>query len=255
MKRLLLMVYLVTAATGVQAARQYRDFTDTKGRTIRGCIVAYDEKTEIVTFERDNRKIAKVPITIFSETDRKYINIWKNQKGVSSSSKFKISCDRRVIKNWNEEQMGTISYSNGSRERDQVVGKTYFKETGYEILFANRNSYAVTDLILEYCIYYEQEVNNGEDARQGVLFGSVTIDKLAQNERKKILTNSVVTFKDESNSEFLNARVLKGEVFGISMRLYLQDGNEKTLVREVAVPDSIPNSYEWFSESRPVGDN
>lgn len=151
--------------------------------------------------------------------------------------------------------MGTITYTGGGVAHDQPIGKKHFKETGYEIIFANRNSYAVTNLILEYCIYYEQEVRSEDDARQGILFGCITIDKLAASERKKIVTNTAVTFKEETNASFLNSRVLKGKVLGISMRLYLQDGTEKILVREEALPDTIQTSYGWVSESRPVGEN
>ena len=255
MKRLVLFICLMAVAFGVRAATQYRDFTSADGKTIKAAVKAYDAQKKIVTIERDNRKTSKVPITVFSEADQEYIERWNNLSGIRSPSKFPISCDRRAIKNWTEKQMGTINYSDGSSEKNQVTGKTHFKETGYEIVFANRNNYAVTDLILEYCIYYEQETQPNRAAEQGIIFGSVKMEKLTSGERKKIQTTSVVTFKDENNASFLNARVLKGEVFGIAMRLYLQEGDEKTLIREEAIPDSIPNSHAWSSESRPAGLN
>lgn len=130
-----------------------------------------------------------------------------------------------------------------------------YKETAYDIELANRNNSAITDLVLEYCIYYEQEVEEGRAAQQGILFKSLPLDTLAPSERKKIQTSSVVTFKDESSSTFLNARVFKGEVFGISMRLYLMEGEEKTLVRELTIPGSLLSRYAWTPETKAVGFN
>ena len=255
MKRLVLFICLVAMVSGVRAATEYRDFTSAEGKTIRACILAYDAPNEIVAVERENRGSSKVPITVFSEDDQEYIKRWNNQNSIKSTTKFKISCDRRSINDWTEEKMGTIRYTSGSEVHNQVIGKQFFKETGYEIIFANRNNHAVTGLILEYCIYYEQEVRTDKNLQQGILFGSVAIDKLTQSERKNIQTDSVVTFKDMSDSSFINARVLKGEVHGISMRLYLQEGDEKTLIREMAVPDSVTANHEWSSQSSPVGYN
>ncbi len=255
MKYSVLLICLVTMVSGVWAATQYRDFTDTQGRTIRGCIKAYDATKKSVKFERENKRPADVPISIFSEADQEYIKKWNNQNSIRSTSKFTISCDRRSVKNWTKEQFGTITYSDGSVEHDQVTGKAFFKETAYEIGFANRNSHAVTDLLLEYCIYYEQQVEGSKEAKPGILFGSLPIDKLDKGERREILTDSVVIFKDEKDASFINARVLKGSVIGIAMRLYLKEGDEKILIREMAVPDNVTVKHKWSSKSKPVGLN
>jgi hypothetical protein len=252
MKRGGLIFCLIAVITGAQAEDTYRDFTDTQGRTIRGRVLAYDTARGEVSFERENGRTAKVPVTIFSEADRQYIEKWNNQAGVRSTTRFRISCDRRAVRDWSEKMMGTIHYSDGSVQHDQVTGKKDFAETNYEIVLVNRNSHPITDLVLEYCIYYQQELMDGAEAQQGVLFGSVPIEKLDASERRTIETDSVVVFKEETNAEFLYSRVLNGEVNGICLRLYLKDGDERVLVREVGVPDSIPDSYEWVAQSRPV---
>lgn len=140
MKRLLLMVCLVTSVIGAQAAKQYRDFTDTKGRTIRGCIVSYDATTERVKFERDNRKTSKVPITIFSETDQTYIRGWSVLKDFSTERLFKISVNRK--KSDNEEESST------THNKKKAV-----EDTHYEILLENRSPSGFNGLELEYRIY------------------------------------------------------------------------------------------------------
>jgi hypothetical protein len=257
MKQWLPILLLMVLATGVQAEKQYRDFTDTQGRTIRGRILSYNKARGEVHLERDNGRTAKVPATIFSEVDREYIEKWNNESGVRSTSRFRVSCNRRAVKNWQEIMKGTINYTDGSKEHDQVVGKKDFEEVNYEIEFANRNSYPITDLVLEYCIYYEQEalVKNEPEAQQGILFGSIPIEKLDASEKKTVTTDSAVVFKEETNASFLNSRLLRGDVTGIWTRLYLQTGEEKTLVREEALPDSLPKSRQWATRSKRVGAN
>lgn len=255
MSRFVLLLCLAFVVFEAAASNTYRDFTDAQGRTIRGCVVAYDAAKRVVTFERDNRKTSRVPIDIFSEADQKYILKWSNQEGVKSTSKFKISCDRRHIKSWSEEKIGTIHYTSGSVEHDQVTGKMSYDETAYEFVLANRNNYAVTDLLFEYCIYYEQEVGSEDNIKQGILFGSIPIDKLEKGERKMILSNKVVTFKDESDAGFINARVLNGSVLGVAMRLYIQQGEENVLVREMALPSGILKGRAWSTSSVKAGMN
>ena len=66
----------------------------------------------------------------------------------------------------------------------------------------------------------------------------------------------VTVFKYELNSEFTNARVYRGEVEGVCVRLYTKDSSGKSMVlRELAVPDSVMNSHRWTQTSRPVGEN
>ena len=56
MKRFLLMACLLVMAAGALAEKEYRDFTDQEGRTIRGCITGYNAQKQMVTIERDNDK-------------------------------------------------------------------------------------------------------------------------------------------------------------------------------------------------------
>lgn len=87
MKRMILficwsgMVFSVWAVT-------YRDFTDTQGRTIRGRVLKFNFRTKMVTFERENKRLAKVPLSIFSESDQAYIqNIGISNKKPSEPKK------------------------------------------------------------------------------------------------------------------------------------------------------------------------
>ena len=97
MKNWILLIVVLLAANGVFAVGQYRDFVDSQGRTIRGKVLRFEARTQTVTIERDNKKITKVPITIFSEADQSYILEWDAAKGFTSDSLLKITCDDRQV--------------------------------------------------------------------------------------------------------------------------------------------------------------
>ena len=250
MKRLGLMVYRVSAAIGVQAVKQYRDFTDTKGRTIRGCIVSYDATTEMVKFERDNRKTSKVPITIFSETDQTYIRGWPVLKDFSTERMFKISVNRK--KSENEEDSSTTHNK-----------KTAVEDTNYEILFENRSPSGFNGLELEYRIYYEQE--DGKGCNQGVYCGDTAIKSIVPRSKKTFYTEAVSTYTKELDSGWYygnsndgasgRKNIQRGDVHGVWIRLHLTLTSGAKETRELCYPDSLSNSRVWVSSSIRVGMN
>jgi hypothetical protein len=107
-KYLAVCAVLVCSTPVVQAATEYRDFTSTEGKVIKGALKVYNSLDNTVTIERANRKTFTVQVTVFSEVDQAYINTWKNQEGVRRSSKFNVSCDRRVVKDWIEKHTPPI---------------------------------------------------------------------------------------------------------------------------------------------------
>ena len=250
MKRLLLVIYLVTAAVGVQAVKQYRDFTDTKGRTIRGRIVAYDAKKKIVTFERDNKRTSKVPITVFSETDQGYVLEWETLKNFATERLFRISAKQKKIDN----------EAKGSKSRSKQIE---VEDTHYEILLENKSASELKGLELEYCIYYEQE--EGAACSQGVHCGDLSIDAINPVSKKTLQTEAVSTYTKELNSDWRYVdddgkpisvdNVQRGDVHGIWIRIHLKLPSGQKETREFCCPESISNSKAWVSSSIRAGMN
>jgi hypothetical protein len=246
---------LAIFCAGAWAGDAYRDFTDTQGRSVRGCVVDFDGRKDLVTIELENKRQATAPVGGFSEADQQYIRKWARLDALRSESKFRISCERRAGKSWNEEKKGTINFVEGGSAKDQVVGKTFFDETEYEITLHNRNEFPVEGFVLKYCIYYKQDVSAGGEQRPGVLFGSESIESIDRNNKKEFITKPVVTFKDMSDSSFINARVLKGEVDGIVLRICASDQDGGEVLRELSLPESTAEHYGWHDKSVPVGLN
>ena len=134
---------LIGLVSGARAGKEYRDFSDTQGRTIRACIMEYDSENETVKLERENRRIAKVPITIFCETDQAYVRDWEMLHDFERKGSFNIDVKR--MKRDNDEQ--------DSRDHNS---KKEVTDTYYIIVLQNKGSSELKGLKLEYCIYYEQ---------------------------------------------------------------------------------------------------
>ncbi len=232
-------------------AQEIRNFTDLQGRVVSGSIVRYDGRKNLVTIRREGGQEATVPVGAFSEADRQYILAWGGLDAVRSTSKFLITIDRRRLESWSEEQLGTINYRGGGTAENQVVGKISYDKVGFRLELRNNNDVDLSGLEVEYCIYYEQELED-EGLQQGVLHGVLPVPLLATRGKLELMTDPVVVFKDEKNSEFTNARVLKGEVHGMALRVYGKNGEERVLLRQEALPDSVMKSYPWAKSSAPV---
>lgn len=226
-----------------------RTFTLKDGRTLEAEIVGFNGGK--VSLKRSDGKIIPVPSDIFVETDVAYINKWAMFEGVRSTSKFKLTLNRRNVKNWKKERLGTIRYTDGSSETDQVVGRTDFEEVAFDIKLDNRNKYALSDLILEYNIYYEQDIG-ARDAEVGqyVLSGSIKLDAIGAQSKRDLATKTVTIFKDESDSSFLNARVLKGDVHGIVCRICTMQGQKKVVLRNEGMPNKLLETVRWAEKSK-----
>ena len=248
MKRILLIAYLITIAAGVQAVKQYRDFTDTKGRTIRGCIVSYDAKKGIVSFERDNRKISKVPVTVFSESDQAYIREWEVLRCFSMERFLKVSAKRKQTDN------DSKSYSSSYKSLK-------VEDTGYEIQIENRSTSNFSGLKLEYCIYYEQDKiqSGGNITDQGVFFGDISIDSIASKSKITLQTKTVSTYMKELGSGAVwtdgSENVQRGGIHGLWIRIHMIMPSGEETVRDICFPSSLSNGKAWMTSSIRAGMN
>jgi hypothetical protein len=226
-------------------------FTLKDGRTLEAEIVAYSGGK--VSLKRADGKTIPVASNVFVESDVAYINEWAKFEGVRSTSKFKLSFSRKSINSWNYERLGRITYTNGEVEENQVVGKTDFDEEAFEIKLENRNKYALTGLILEYNIYYDQETNVREtEPGQYVLYDSIKLAPIEGQSKTEAVTKSVTIFKDESNSEFINSRVIKGDVHGIVCRICTMQNGKKIVLRNEALPEKLLTNMSWAESSKMV---
>lgn len=246
MKYLVLFICLVTMVSGVRAATKYRDFTSADGKTIRGCIQAYDAVTKTVTIERDNKRTSKVPITMFSEADQSYILEWDMLRTFTGKRFFKISAKSKMVKN-----KDNAGYSTKTVE-----------DTTYVIMIENGSKSSLKGIKMEYCIYYEKDSWNGKKLEHlpGVRYGSASIDSMGPRSKKTLKTDSVSITKTELDSDayFVSGRpnVLKGEVLGIKIRFTMETPSGQKKMREYCKPEGMQRkAWSTSSKSKPGGLN
>ncbi len=244
--KLFLMMCLVSVGS---VYGEYHAFTLKDGRTLKAEIVSFNSGK--VSLKRSDGKTIPVPANVFIEADVAYIKKWAMFEGVRSTSKFKLKLDRRNVKSWKKERLGTITDTSGAVENNQVVGRTDFNEVAFDVKLDNRNKYALADLIFEYNIYYEQDIGNrNAESGQYVLFGSTKLAAIGPQSKRELMTKTVTIFKDESNSEFMNSRVLKGDVHGIVYRICTMQDGKKVVLRSEGLPEKLLEKMTWAKASK-----
>ena len=131
-----LMTAVLTIGLAVSAG-EYRDFMSADGKAIRAKILRYDAKARKVTLERDNRKMATIPLVALSSEDQAHVLQWEFNKVFMSESSFKIEAKRKEVKDKN------ASY--GSYVQARKV-----EDTAYEIRLQNRSTSKIDNLNIEY---------------------------------------------------------------------------------------------------------
>ena len=246
MKYLVVALFFATQIINVYAAKQYQDFTDTQGRTIKGCIVSYNEKTEIVVFERSNKRTAKVSLSIFSKESQAKILSLETKKNFTSKSTFKISATRQETKNKKKS-------SDGSKYLIRA------ENANYEIVLENMSNENFNNIKIEYCIYYEQEENADADASKGVLCGSISDLSIPKKSKETINTDQIIIFKSSLNLDnyysMASKSTLNGEILGIWIRVHTKLPSGENAIREYSRPDKILKNKKWRKSSIDVGLN
>jgi len=235
--------------SGVMAATKYRDFTSADGKTIRGCIQAYDAKTKTVIIERDNRRTNKVQITVFSEADQAYILEWNTVDEFMSSKCLSVSVNK------NRDSLPKEETSKGKKSKKGATSKSGGFSVHYEIEFYLMNAAPMKDVRMEYKIYYEQsDAHFGfQEPEQKIFNGQISIPLIEPGkkcvivtEKVKIQKDSVPPKKPKKDEGAGQGHGAKGDVHGVRARLYLKLPSGKEVKREFSYPDKLPSGkFGW----------
>jgi hypothetical protein len=248
MKTRSIIVGVLCMVLSAGAETQYRDFMSAEGQVIRGRVMKYDAKKRAVTIQRDNKKMATVPLSILSKDDQAYILEWEFNKIFLSESSLKIEVKREKRKD-KEESYGSFIHTKK------------VEHAGYKLSIQNKSTSKLKNLEVQYCIFYEQQKNsNGKLLdEQGVKYGSIDIPILAPKSTKEISTETVTIYKEEMDSDYTYssgaANTSKGKVHGIWVRVIMKLTSGETLARSYCLPDSLNNKRVWKKSSVNVGMN
>ena len=251
MKRYILLICLLGMVARVQSAAEYRDFTNTEGKVIRGCIKAYDPRSKTVTIEFDNKHTAKAQISAFCGEDQDYILEWKSSKFFYDSKALKITADKRRIDQRKEKEWRDVRYTSGDVEKQLMNEKTY-ESILYDIEFYSRNEADLTNLRLVYIIYYEQSEMSWEkpEVVQKTKRGELSIPLIKSRNKAKVETESVEIYRDNVSQRAWisdkNRTGGEGNVHGLRARLFMTLPSGKQIVRDFSYPEKLSLvDYPW----------
>lgn len=155
MKKMMWGLLIVVLGLSVHAEGAGRIFVDAKGRSIEAELIRYDEPKKEVTIKRVGvRKEIRVPITVFSTKDQKYIREWGKLQVLHDSS-FKVDIRRK-------------NKLDSSRSRATTASTQVYTDHTFNLVFDNGTTTSLENIDLEYVIFYEQEhhVNGGNDVEE-----------------------------------------------------------------------------------------
>lgn len=250
-KRYVFLICLFGMVSGVQAATDYRDFTSTDGRAIRAAVKAYNRQTEMVTIERDDKRTVKVPITVFCGEDQDYIVEWESSRFFYDDSALKINCDKKRVDQRKEKEWQDVRYVSGDMQK-VLVNETVYESVLYDIEFYSSSEADLTDLRLDYILYYEQSAISWEkpEVVQKTKRGEISIPLIKSRTKSKVETESVEIHSDNvTQRAWVSGRVRtggEGDVHGLRARLYMKLPSGKELVREFSYPDRLSEErFPW----------
>ncbi|MEN7972383.1 MAG: hypothetical protein ABFR47_00965 [Verrucomicrobiota bacterium] len=221
-------------------AAEYRKFTDAKGRTLSAELIRYNDLQKKVTIKCKGKGIKTVPVSIFSETDQKYIASWNQNQDFLSEKKLLVEFKRRKRKNVE------VSYSTTSG------GRTWY-ECNFNIELTNKSTTGFDKIELEYVVFYSQDhyIQNNADReeRHGTLYKQEVIN-LPKKSTKEFETEKILLFQRKVGSTSYGKPDLRGEVHGIILNISMKSETGETISRQIKYPDNL--NHVWTSSTKNV---
>lgn len=235
-----------------------RIFTLPDGRVLEAKIVGYDDRAGLVQVERKDGKRVKVKPSVFVEEDQQYIKDWVTLHALLSEQSLHVEADSRVAKEWKEKETKDVQYSDGIVEEDFVYNVVKYENVVYDFTFKNSSVKPVKDLLLEYCIYYEQSGmtwDKNPETELKTFYGKINVAEIPVDEPVTISTKPVMIYRDEISAipQLGGDRRCpgKGKVVGVLVHLVLKAGDLE-VTRELSDPKSMDqDKHPWVEASMP----
>lgn len=233
------IVTLTLCFCAATAFAELHEFNLPDGRSIKAEIVGYNARLGKVELKLGNGSRKKVSPAVFVQADQDYIQDWAALEGFRNSSAFKVECSKKKLESW--------------KEGNDVEEYKYEKYV-YEVMLENRTASTIDNMSVEYRIYYEQEVNDGNTKkvvdRELVKKGALDVDDIRTKEVLRLKTEPVVIHEYEYNiSDYYreggDPESTTGEIQGIWLRISVKTPGGQTAVRDIYEPSSLKGKHRW----------
>jgi hypothetical protein len=262
-----LIILLCGMMQTIQAEEKLRTLTAQDGRTLNARIIRFDATRDEVTVMRTDRKPIAVQRSVFSEKDQAYILQWYTAELFNNSSKFKLKLSPECLREWKEEVEKKQDDSDNKKDKSPKIN--FNREYQYILQLENRCGVDLTNLSLEYCIFYSQEKavasstednddenestdqnsgSNGKDddsekvavPEEQVKTGTASI-QLIQNEDTTSVKSVAVAIYDQTGDKL----DLKGEIIGAWFKVRMIGPSGALIERDVVHPSGLSKKHPW----------
>ncbi len=257
-----LCLILLIASSVLADSDSYHNFEDSRGRGIEACILDFDPHANAVKLRLRNKRIRSVKIDVFSESSQLYIRDWYQSKSLLSGKTLTLSIKKKSLLSDREVRNGWESYPSGMD----------FEDVAYEITLQNKGKKSLSDVKLEYCIYYERTIDEtthkwevvpdwghrGTDhvelPRQKIMKTSIGIILLNQLDVKNQLkeTTKKVRLYDGKESKVNTIetnkghyRTIKDKIVGIRVHVSIPLPSGRPATKEFSYPTDLIKRTEW----------
>jgi hypothetical protein len=189
MKPLLVFFVLLALPAIVRA----RTFTNQKGQTFEGSLVAVDAKSAEIM--RGDGKKFKVALETLSADDRKFCTEWRE---ANPNLKLTLKAEAVTAAGSRQTQNAQNHDGAGTRDTTSTTSRSRAQEQGYRITVSNWSKdpgTKVGGLTVEYAIvvgYFDTTAKDKRGVKQ-VVRGKATLPELAGSKAESVMTQTVKT--------------------------------------------------------------
>jgi len=186
------LIYLISTLCALLPGASARTFTNQKGQTFEGSVVAVDA-TNAEILRGDGKKF-KVALTTLSAEDQKFCNDWR-----VANPALKLTVKADSVTAAGTRKSDTDSSSNGSTGNStSVTSRSRVMEEGYRITVSNWSKdpgTKVSGLTVEYAIVIGFFDTNAKDKRgvKSIVRGKGNLPELVGSKAEFLLTQTVKT--------------------------------------------------------------
>ena len=227
------------------------------GDIINGTILDYQNRSDLLTFRADDGNQIRIKGAQLSDDSFKYVRSWASVKAFEDKSKFRLYVyGPNSINTW----IKRIWRRPPGKVEPQLSDEIKYKRIGYDIKYDNQTGFDLENLIIKYCIFYDQarfDWNTEERAVDIIVRPCLEEISILPNEFSEKISLKTVVLKDREhmykNDGWMlqkckqdEGRFFPANFIGMILRVEMISPGGKMVVRETRYPNDLSEEYEWL---------
>lgn len=220
----------------------FHTFTDRKGKTFEALVKQVDLEGRRVLLERNDSAVAWVGIDLLQKSELSYITKWYNAWKLLKDDALRISVNQKP------------GSSRTSKLQDDIwERKTSHKAT---LTLKNLNDAVIEKMQIEYCFYIAPSKAAPESKirrETGTIdIGTLAVKKDQIAETREIVLDSEFSQIVETGAFGSSTKeIMKSEeqIVGVRFRIFGVGEDGVYAMREICVPESLPEKLKWKYEA------